>query len=332
MSKRILPVVAIILTFTLLVGCVTQPTEESTSATTAPEMTLTVKSTDKSVTLNWDDIKEMPAYEGPGGRMNSVGEITPPWTYKGVTVEDLCNLVGGFTEDNSVKITAKDGYSMTFSYDQIASGDYDTYDVSSGEAKPFDGKLQTVIAYKQQGEFIPSDEDGPLRLAILGSDKIVTDGHWWIKWVESIEVKEALDQWTLHLEGVRSEDVDSGSFETGAAPNCHGTSWTDDKEHTWEGIPLWLLDGRVDDENKHEDKAFNDELAESGYEIDLIASDGYTITLDSGRVARNNDIILAYLMNDRPLPDKHWPLRLVGPKLEKSSMIGAVETIKVNVQ
>jgi len=237
--------------------------------------------------------------------------------------------VGGFTEENSVQITAKDGYGMTFSYDQIVTGDYDTYDPSTGENQAFDGKLWTVIAYEEEGEPVPVDQDGPLRLAILGSDKVVTDGHWWIKWVETVEVKQAQDKWTLHLEGELAEEVDSASFETCAGPSCHGTSWTDDEGQTWQGVPLWSLAGRVDDDNKHEDDAFNDDLAEAGYEIRLTAVDGYNITLESTRVARDNKILLAYLLGEEPLPEKHWPLRLVGPELEKSSWIGAVDTIEV---
>lgn len=330
MNRRYPSALTIFLTLTLLVGCSVLPGGGSTG-TGQPDATLTVKSADESVTLSWDDIQELPTYEGPGGRISSVGHVTPPVTFKGIPVEDLCSLVGGFTEENSVQITAKDGYGMTFSYDQIIDGEYDTYDPSTGENKPYDGNLTTVVAYLEEGEPIPSEEDGPLRLAILGTNKIVTDGHWWIKWVETIEVKQAQDQWSLQLEGEMSEEVDSGSFETCAAPSCHGTSWTDDEGQTWQGVPLWALAGRVDDDNKHEDDAFSDDLAKAGYDINLLAIDGYSITLESGRVARDNNILLAYLLDEEPLPEKYWPLRLVGPDLDKSNWIGAVDTIEVDI-
>ena len=330
MNRRYPSALTIFLTLALLVGCSVLPGRESTE-TGQPDATLTVKSADERVTLGWDDIQELPSYEGPGGRISSVGHVTPPVTFKGVPVEDLCSLVGGFTEENSFQITAKDGYGMTFSHDQIVNGDYDTYDPSTGENQPYDGNLTTVVAYLEEGEPIPAEEDGPLRLAILGTNKVVTDGHWWIKWVETIEVKQAQDEWSLQLEGEMSEEVDSGSFETCAAPSCHGTSWTDDEGQTWQGVPLWALAGRVDDDNKHEDDAFSDELAEAGYDINLLAVDGYSITLESGRVARDNKILLAYVLDEEPLPEKYWPLRLVGPDLDKSNWIGAVETIEVDV-
>ena len=84
-----------------------------------------------------------------------------------------------------------------------------------------------------------------------------------------------------------------------------------------------MLIGRIDDENVHEEGAFNDELVEAGYDANVIAADGYSITLDSATVARNDDIIVAYLLDDEPLPEKHWPLRLVGPNLESSDRVVA---------
>jgi DMSO/TMAO reductase YedYZ molybdopterin-dependent catalytic subunit len=314
MNKRNLLTIVTILALTLLIGCTSAaPTPTPTPTAQIPEATLTIRSGDQSVTLTWEDIQGMPAYEGVGGLINSVGNIMPPSRYKGVPLEDLCGLVGGITEANSVRVVASDGYAMTFSYDQVASGAFDTYDPVTGENAPFDGKLWAVVAYEREGELLPEEEEGQFRLTILGSPKMVTDGHWWVKWVE----------------GALSEDVDRGTFETGAAPNCHGTSWTDDKGRTWTGIPLWLLVGRVDDENEHEEGAFNDDLAGAGYEINVIASDGYSVTFDSATVARNDDIIVAYLMDDAPLQEKNWPLRLVGPNLESSQWVGKIVTIEL---
>lgn len=332
MNKRLLSTVILLLTLTALVGCTAAPTEPPAAEDTPaekPDITLVISGQENSVTLTWDDLHDMPTYEGPGGRISSVGTVTPPSKFKGVTIEDLCGLVGGITPQNSIRVVAKDGYAMTFSYDQVVTGDFDTYDPVTGADAPFDDKLWLVVVYEEEGEPIPADSDGPLWLAILGSNKVVTDGHWWIKWVETIEVIQALDQWSLHLEGTLSEDIDRGTFETGAAPSCHGTSWTDDKGRIWIGIPLWLLVGRVDDENVHEDDSFNDGLAEAGYDVNVIAADGYSITLDSATVARNDDIIVAYLLDDQPLLEKHWPLRLVGPGLESSNWVGGIATIEL---
>jgi DMSO/TMAO reductase YedYZ molybdopterin-dependent catalytic subunit len=123
--------------------------------------------------------------------------------------------------------------------------------------------------------------------------------------------------------------MDRGTFETGAAPGCHGTNWVDPDGQTWTGIPLWLLAGRVDDDNVHEDDAFNDDLAGAGYEVTVTAADGYSVSFDSAAIARNEDILVAYLLNDEPLPEKHWPLRLVGAGLDKSQWVGGIATIEL---
>jgi len=283
----------------------------------------------ESKTLSLDEIKAMPAYEGWGGRKSSTGKITPSAQYKGVTLEDLCALVGGITPANGVNVVAKDGYAMTFSYNQLTEGDFVTYDPATGDEVSHEGKLWVIVAYERDGVPTSEETEGALRLAVVDSEDQVTDGHWWIKWVRKIEIKTLAQEWSLHLEGAISDDVDRGTFESGAAPNCHGTSWTDEKGRTWSGIPLWLLVGRVDDENKHDEGAFNDGLAEEGYEIKVIAADGYSAALDSTTVARNNNIIVAYRLDGEPLPEKNWPLRLVGPDLPKSGWVGNIVTIEV---
>jgi len=326
-KKTALSLWIIIVSVALLVSC--KPTPTASPTPQPPDANLEIVSGEQSVTLTWEDIQALPTYEGMGGRISSVGHVTPPVKFKGVTLEDLCGLVGGITEENSVGVIAKDGYAMTFSYEDIASGDFPTYDPSTGAESPFDGKLWVVVAYEREDAFIPADGDGPLRLAILGSQKLVTDGHWWIKWVERIEIKQSLENWTLHLEGALSEDIDRGTFETGAAPGCHGTNWTDANGQTWTGIPLWLLVGRVDDDNVHEDDAFNDDLAEAGYEVKVTAADGYSVSFDSAAIARNDDILVAYLLDDEPLAEDYWPLRLVGPEIGPSKWVSTITTIEI---
>ena len=55
--------------------------------------------------------------------MTSAGTIAGPSRYQGVTVDYLCDLVGGVNESNSIRVTAKDGYSMSFTYNQL-NGDF----------------------------------------------------------------------------------------------------------------------------------------------------------------------------------------------------------------
>jgi len=193
--------------------------------------------------------------------------------------------------------------------------------------------LTAILAYEADGKPFDAKQDGALRLAIISAElNQVTDGHWSVKWVNKLEVKSLGAEWALRLVGALSEDTDRGSVESCGAPQCHGSAWTDDKAQEWVGVPLWLFVGSVDDEIEHEGPAFNDALAEAGYSVDVIASDGYTVTFDAARINRNDNIIVAYKVNENPLPDEFFPLRLVGSDLEKKEMVGMIAEIHVGVE
>ena len=193
--------------------------------------------------------------------------------------------------------------------------------------------MTAILAYEADGKPFDAKQDGALRLAIISAElNQVTDGHWSVKWVNKLEVKSLGAEWALHLAGALTEDTDRASVESCGAPQCHGSSWTDDKAQEWVGVPLWLFVGSVDDEIEHEGPAFNDALAEAGYSLDVIASDGYTVTFDAARINRNDNIIVAYKVNENPLPDEFFPLRLVGSDLEKKEMVGMIAEIHVGVE
>jgi DMSO/TMAO reductase YedYZ molybdopterin-dependent catalytic subunit len=125
--------------------------------------------------------------------------------------------------------------------------------------------------------------------------------------------------------------MDTGTFESGAAPGCHGVTWTDADGHRWQGIPLWLLVGRVDDSISHSKdvKAFNDDVAAKGYQVQLIAADGYTQTFTADQIKRNSEMIVAFKYDGQVLAEKNYPLKLVGPKLTTKQQVGAITTIKL---
>ena len=135
--------------------------------------------------------------------------------------------------------------------------------------------------------------------------------------------------WELHLEGAIIEKMNDGTFVDGARPNCHGRSWQDRLNRTWYGIPLWLLVGRVDDNVKHQIDAFNDQLADAGYQVQVIAADGQSVILHSNKIKSNHKILIAHEVDGGPLDKKNWPLRLVGTGLEEQQMLGQIVKIEI---
>jgi len=308
----------------------TEPAAEPTEPA-APVLEIVGPSTNLSLTMA--ELMELPTTEGYAGIKSSTGKITPPLPFKGVALKDLAALVGGMDETTGFNVVAEDGYSITYSYDQINNGTFVAYDPATGDELKNPVELTAILAYEVDGQPLDPKQDGTLRLAIV-SDTLnqVTDGHWSVKWVNQLEAKQLGAEWILKAHGAIKEDIDRASVESCGAPQCHGASWTDDKAQEWVGVPLWYFVGAVDDEITHEGPAFNYDLSQTGYSVDVIAGDGYTVTFDSIRVARNDNIIVAYKVNDNPLTDKYFPLRLVGPDLQKNEMVGGIAEIKLGLE
>jgi DMSO/TMAO reductase YedYZ molybdopterin-dependent catalytic subunit len=319
-----------------LIGCSQPPSTVTVTATPTISATqavqtggLTIIKDSQNKVYSLADVKALPAISGFAGQISSTGTISGPLPYKGVAITELLKAVGGITENNAIRVSAKDGYAMTLSYKQITEGNFTTIDSSTGKEVAPAGKLTVFIAYEEDGKSL-SEKVGPLRLGIMTSEKQVTEGHWWIKWAEKIEVIPVEKPWNLKLEGAITEDIDQATFESGAAIGCHGEPWKDDQGQSWDGIPLWYLVGRVDDvKDTHKGDAFSDELADQGYEVQVIASDGYTVKFTSKEVKRNDKIIVAYKLDGNPLPEKSWPLKLVGGAVEKQRQVGKITTIKL---
>ena len=138
--------------------------------------------------LTFDELKELSSYEGYGGFFSTVGMKYGPFECKGVSVEDLCMLVGGIEPSDTLWVSAPDGYLMVFTYDQV-QGDIITYDPATLREIPHED-LKMILMYEQDGALIPEDDGRPLRIAIVSSnDGFVTEGHYWVKWVNKIEIR-----------------------------------------------------------------------------------------------------------------------------------------------
>jgi DMSO/TMAO reductase YedYZ molybdopterin-dependent catalytic subunit len=328
-----IPILSLLFILSLAVSaCGEKPTEIPTN--TKPTGTvLQLVGPNGGHVLTMADLKALPVTEGMGGIKSSTGKITIPEPYEGVSLKDLvAQLNVPFDSTMGVTLTAEDGYSMTFSYDQVMNGAFTAYDPTLGNELTTHAPLTAIIAYEKNGQPLDQNEEGTLRLVIVSAkNNEVVDGHWTVKWVNRLEVKSVGQTWTLDLQGALSSPITRDSYQSCGSPSCHGTSWQDQNGQNWVGVPLWLLVGEVDDNNSHEGNAYNDALSDAGYNVDVVGSDGYTITLNSKLIKRNNDILVAFTVNDAELPEQYYPLRLVGSGLQNSQMVGQITRIIVNV-
>jgi hypothetical protein len=282
--------------------------------------------------LNEKDIARLPSFESKGGFKTSAGALQGIGNYTGVQLSTLLALVGGMNSDCSLNVTASDGYSMVYTYNQVQGENYTTYSPATGDEVIANQPFTVILAYYRNGVNLTSDE-GPLRLATVGSQGLLTDGHFWIKGVIKLEIRPAVADWTLILVGPYSDNMTRASFESGL--NCqtlnHGANWTDSNNNVWFGMPLWYLIGWIDDKGDVNRMEFNDTLAAQGYTVNVITGYGYSESFNSSIIARNNNIILAESLNGAPLPEigQYWPLRLVGSGLSSDQMLGNVVEIQI---
>jgi hypothetical protein len=318
----------LLLVIGLLALGMTQASACGSDSSSAAALQVVTPTGTQSFTLK--EVKKMASVEAYGGIKNSAGNITPPSRYKGVTVAELLKSLGGIPDGSGVTFIAKDGYEMTMSADQVKNGKFVTYDVSTGDEVTIQDPLQLVLAYEVDGKPTNPDTDGTFRVAILSAKgNQVTDGHWWVKWVTKIEVKQAVAGWSVAVNGALQEKVDRGSFDSCSAPKCHGVTWKDSSGVTWSGVPLYYLVGRADDQQKHDNGAFNSALAAEGYSIEVLGADGYTATFDSSKIALSKEYLLANKMDGQELTGKDAPLRLVGPAVDSKSSVGGVTEIRL---
>jgi hypothetical protein len=301
---------------------VVEKTQETTSE--LPDLSLTLVALDGTETiLDESDIAELPSVEYEGGLMSSSGAIKSIGTYSGVPLSTLCNMIGGITNETSVRITASDDYAMVFTYDQLTSSEFITFDPVTGNEVEHTKPIKVVLAYFCDDSPLDSSE-GPLRSVAIGPEGLITEGHYWIKSVVKIEIRQALQDWTLTLNGSLVEEVNRVTFEMRSTK--HSANWTDDDSQLWTGIPLTVLLGRIDDTDI---TTFNQTVADEGYTVSIIAGDGYSIELNSTFISQNENILVANALDDDALPEKYWPLRLVGSDLEKSMMIRNIAEIQI---
>jgi len=316
-------------------ACGGRPSGDQASPAVSPSgpvvLTLVGEDGEKQFTMN--QLETLPAYTGYAGIKSSTGVITLPADYTGVRLSDLTEMVGGITKANGVTLVAKDGYGMTFSYAQIMDHAFTAYDPATGAEQAPAKDLTVVVAYAREGKPLGEDE-GPLRL-MVGTPKPggqVVDGHWSVKWIERISVTKASAEWKVQLEGAVPGKLDKPTYLNCASPGCHGSGWVDAAGKRWEGIPLYLVAGMIDDKKRHGAGAYDAAAARKGYDIVIETATGNVVTIDSRDIAGKQDIVLAGKVDGGELPDEAFPLRLVGPGLSGAQMPGGIARIVVRVK
>ena len=148
---------------------------------------LTIMGSDGSTkALTKADIQALQTYTAQGAP-RSDGKVKPLASYTGVAVADLVALVGGMRIDETLTVTSKDGYSNTYTYNQVINGqDFKTYS-ADGNLTTATQPLKLVLIYSRNGAALDVSE-GSFMVGVLNPEGLATDGNQWAKMVIKLTV------------------------------------------------------------------------------------------------------------------------------------------------
>jgi hypothetical protein len=283
---------------------------------------------EKTVELFYSEISELDSMEGTAGFLKVTGNVVGPMEIRAVPILSVLELSGPLPSDYSVEVKAVDGYSIMLSKEEV-EGQVDIYD-ASGNKIGFGGAT-CVICYEVDDSTDFSGE--PFRIGYLKGEDAITDGHYWVKEVNSLTIKQPVTDWTLELKGLTEYSLNRTAFESAATCSEHRVALNITRKgetHSYQGLPIWvpisIIDGKDDPEGHY---FFNDELARDGYDVLIVAADGFNTTLNSSLLWRNDGMILAYLMDGEVLPEGDGPLMVVGEGLSGKQMVKQVVSMRL---
>ncbi len=164
---------------------------QKTSAVNLPAMNLTVVGANgQQKVLTQKDIAALQQITGKGGSIGQGGMAMNVGTYTGVKLSDVCNLVGGIASGDTISVNCSDGYSASFTYDQVANGKgFNTYDSSGNTATPTN-PIYLILAYQYNGTNLPSGS-GPLKTMVIGQDGLLSDGKIAANMVIEVDISKS---------------------------------------------------------------------------------------------------------------------------------------------
>ncbi len=248
-------------------------------------------------------------------------------TYTGLPLYILVSAVDGADAPEGHYMfnseLAEKGYNVT-----LEAGDGYSIEIPS---RKMARNKSMLVANRVNGEPLPEDAF-PLRL--VGKD---LSGKQKIKNIVKIKLTDLpqMSNWTLTLDGKVNMEFESGSFNSMVGCGAHTVyyNYTEDgTDHSYKGIPLWILVGAVDDDESGDHWTFNETLADQGYKVKVIAEDGYSYSFDISHVAHNDSMIIASQLDGEPLPEEDAPLRVVGEGLSGKQMVSKIAEIELVFQ
>jgi hypothetical protein len=190
-NKKLLAIAVIIIVVVAVVASwqiYLQSSNATKSKVILPALNLTlIGANGQKKILNSGELAAFQSYTATGGYINDKKNTTYVGNFTGVPFLTLLNLVGGITSSENVTVTASDGYQTTFTYQQVQGQGIKTYDPTTRAVAQPSQPLTVMVAYYCNGTSLPSGT-GPLSVAVVGHQGLLTNGFWWAYLLVKIQV------------------------------------------------------------------------------------------------------------------------------------------------
>jgi DMSO/TMAO reductase YedYZ molybdopterin-dependent catalytic subunit len=195
MDKKIIAIAAVVIVIVaavaswqfLLNQSESQPETEVPNVTPSTLTLTLVGGNGEQVILDENNITELTIITADGGTKTNKGAIKDVGTYTGVPILEVLDLVGGVPSGGSIKVTAADGYNSTVAYTQLNGEGLGTYDTEANVVEATE-PLTVIVAYAKDGTALTAEDSGPVRIAVVGPEGVITSGNVWSMFVVKIEV------------------------------------------------------------------------------------------------------------------------------------------------
>ena len=276
---------------------------KAVSEASAFSLELDINGTKASFTLA--DLEKDPSYMEDKGSFTTSAGTKYTNVYGGVKLREILGRFMNLSADDSISFVATDGYEMTYPGKLLL-------DESDGV---------WLLAFKMDGDYLPKDP-GYIRTIKAGPGNPNIDGHLSVKMIKRIVVKQKdFKDFTLAYSGKMDGALDRSTVQS--CVSCHKKEVTFERKGisgVYTGFPLHLLLAYADDAKYAPHKqatgilAYDAAAAKAGYKVEVVADDGYTITLDSRELDANNEVIVAMYKDGAGLGADEFPLALVWDK------------------
>ena len=217
---------------------------------------------------------------------------------------------------------------MTYTYDQVVNNNgVQLYNATTKAKEAPRRRGPSSWSTKRNGaasSAVGPDATGPLRFVVAQESQREPGRRRSLHGQDGdrVTLRGAVSDWKVRMYGLKRKDgtrqtytLDRGSYDSCAAPGCHGYSWTNPTtSKTWSGVPLFFCIGKVDGGKGHDSSAPTTRRSRSGATASSSCRRPASTRSSAREPSRNRtNIILANKLMGSDLTARYYPLRLVGP-------------------